>query len=96
MLFDLCGLCKGFSLELQTRSYLNTRVNNFRFIYGLALSQVKICRPPPLFRSGHLDRKDALCAETKDALKKIISHHIVFLSYGRPIENQGLIEVHTQ
>ena len=36
---------------------------------------------PPV-RSGHLDIKDAQCAETKDVLKK--SHHIIaFLSYGR-------------
>ena len=38
---------------------------------------------PPL-KSGHLDMKDAQFDETKDVLKKIISHHITFLSYGRP------------
>ena len=36
---------------------------------------------PPL-RSGYLDIREAECAEIKDVLKK--SHHIAFLSYGRP------------
>ena len=31
--------------------------------------------PPPPVRSGHLDMKDAHCAETKDVLKK--SYHII-------------------
>ena len=40
--------------------------------------QLRICRPPPLLyplRSGHLDIKDAQCAETKDVLK--MSYHII-------------------
>ena len=32
----------------------------------------------PEFRSGHLDIKDAQCAEKK------LSHYIAFLSYARP------------
>ena len=42
-----------------------------------ALSQLRICRNPPLplLRSGHLDIKDAQCAENKDGRK--ISYQII-------------------
>ena len=37
----------------------------------LVVSQLRICKsiPPPLLRSGHLDIKEAQCAETKDGRK---------------------------
>ena len=39
----------------------------------LALSQVRICRPPPPLRNGHIYMKDAHCAETneKSALSQV-------------------------
>ena len=46
----------------------------YNFSNHLTLSQLRICRPPPL-RSGHLDIRDAQCAETKDRLK--ILHHFI-------------------
>ena len=40
----------------------------------LAVSQLRICRPPPPVRSGHLNIKYAQCAENKDGRK--ISYNI--------------------
>ena len=45
----------------------NVTVYGYRINGYYALSQVRICRPPPL-RSGHIDIKDAVCAEIKDVL----------------------------
>ena len=47
--------------------------------YKEAMSQLRICRPNLLpLRRGHLDIKDAQCAENKDGRK--ISYHISRLS----------------
>ena len=58
---ELAAVCLIHPLPLITSERSERRV----------VSQLRICRPPPpSLKSGHLDIKDAQCAETKDVLKK--------------------------
>ena len=52
--------------------------NDLYKIYAIfwALSQLRVSRPPPTLRSGHLDIKDPQCANKNDECQ--ISYHIAF------------------
>ena len=68
-IISLCAAFVFLYIYINQKVYITCISKKTKVLCYSVVSQLRICRPPPSARSGHLDIKDAQCAKKNDVPK---------------------------